>query len=169
MNKSIRLLGENKNTTIIVGVIGRDVVYVYDYGVTISEFSLQYHCTYPSSDIMILTNQTYIYQMIMTRTSNWFGIPLHSFCDARIYDNRISNKVVGISLRVFSNNNSIIENTLTNNYYNIEVLSSLCNHIYYNNFVNNIINAVDKGSSTYNDTYLSAGNYWDGYTVINEH
>jgi len=169
IDKSIRLLGENKNTTIIVGVIGGDVVSVQADWVTISEFSIQYQCTYPSSDIAIQANHTCISQMILTATSNWFGISLCSSCDTRIYDNHISNKFVGISLRACSNNNTITKNTLTQNEYGVEIELSCCNRIYYNNFKDNTVNAADNGNNTWNAKYPSAGNYWDVYNGTDEH
>jgi parallel beta-helix repeat protein len=165
MDKSIFLIGENRNTTIIDGVTGGDVVSVQTDGVTISEFSIQYHCTYPSSDIAIKANHTSISQTIMI-SNNWYGISLLSCCDTNIVDNHISNKYAGISLNVFSNNNTISGNDLSNNNYGLEIESSSFNHIFYNNFMNNTINAFDNGSNTWNSEYPSAGNYWDNYTGI---
>jgi|GEM_PF-4332003 len=168
VNKSICLLGENKNTTIIVGIIGGDVVSIHADGATLSEFSIQYHCTYPSSDIMVQANHTCISQMILTSTSNWFGISLRSSCDARIYDNHISNKFVGISLYACSNTNTITGNTITQNEYGVEIESSSGNRLYYNNFRDNTVNAADSGSNTWNAEYPSAGNYWDVYGGTDE-
>jgi hypothetical protein len=48
----------------------------------------------------------------------------------------------------------------------VEIKSSSFNHIYYNNFINNIVNAYDNGNNTWNSEYPSAGNYWDNYTGI---
>jgi len=165
VNKSIFLIGENKTTTIIDGVIGGDVVSVQAEGVTISGFSIQYHCTFPSSDIAIQANHTSISQTIMN-SSNWFGISLFSCCDTNIVDNHISNKYAGISLNACSNNNTIVDNNLSNNNYGLEIKFSFFNYIFYNNFVNNTINAFDNGSNTWNSEYPSAGNYWDNYIGI---
>ncbi|KYK25235.1 hypothetical protein AYK25_09650 [Thermoplasmatales archaeon SM1-50] len=167
--KPLTIKGEAKNTTIIDGVIGGDVVSVQADGVTITEFSIQYHCTYPSSDIMIQANHTCISQIIMSSTSNWFGISLLSSHDTKIMENSISNKYVGISLNGSSTNNTITCNNILNSSYGMEIKSSSGNHIYHNNLVNNTINAYDNGTNTWNNTYPSGGNYWSDYSGIDNY
>ena len=163
VNKSISVFGENKTTTSIDGIVGGNVVSVQADGVRISGFSIQYHCTFPSSDIALKANHTSISQMIMD-SNNWVGISLFSCCDTNIIDNHISNKYAGISLDALSNNNTITGNDLSNNNYGLEIKSSFHNHIFYNNFENNTISASDYGCNTWNSEYPSAGNYWDTYT-----
>ncbi len=163
VDKSIWVLGENKTTTIIDGVIGGDVVSVQADEVTISKFSIQYHCTYPSSDIAIRANHSSISQMIMN-SSNWFGISLYSCCDTSIVDNHISNKYTGVQLNVCSNDNTITENTFSKNLHGVKIENSSSNHLFYNTFINNTIHAFDNGNNTWNSDYPSAGNYWDTYT-----
>jgi parallel beta-helix repeat protein len=165
VERSIRLLGENKTTTIIDGPLGGDVVSIRTDGVTFSEFSIQYHCSYPSSDISLHANHSCISHTIMS-SSNWFGISLLSSCDTKIVGNTISNKYAGISLNDSSNNNTITENDITHNNYGVEIASSSFNLLYYNTFMNNTVNAYDDGSNTWNSTYPSAGNYWDDYTGV---
>ena len=161
--KSLTIIGEAKNTTNIDGVTGGNVISVQADEVTITEFSIQYHCTYPSSDIAIHANHTYISQMIMG-SSNWFGISLQSSYDTKIVENSISNKYICISLNGSSNNNTITGNNIINSSYGVEIKSSSCNHICHNNLINNTINAYDNSTNTWNNSYPSGGNYWSDYT-----
>jgi parallel beta-helix repeat protein len=163
VDTSICLFGEDKNTTIIDGPIGGDVVSIRAEGVTLREFCIQYHCSFPSSDIAVQANHSCI-SHIISSSNNWYGISLQSSCEAKIVDTTISNKYVGISLHAFSNNNTITGNDITNCSYGVEINSSLGNHLYYNNFVHNMVNAYDNGGNTWNSDYPSAGNYWDDYT-----
>jgi parallel beta-helix repeat protein len=89
-------------------------------------------------------------------------------------DNTASNnEIEGIYL-ILSNENSLIGNDLTNNGHwpypweeedaGITLVSSSNNNIYYNNLIDNIIQAQDNRNDNYwHNGYPSGGNYWSDY------
>ena len=84
------------------------------------------------------------------------------------YNNISSNHRNGICFLNYSNNSIIRGNTISNNYkYGIVLAnSSLFNTIYFNNFINNGIQAFDEDINKCNYWYqiiLLRGNYWSDY------
>jgi len=87
-----------------------------------------------------------------------------------ISGNRISMNEEGIVLRD-ATNNTIVENTITDNAYGIDVLPSFLipaidNIIFHNNFLRNNVGASDCYNNFWNSEYPSGGNYWDDYTGV---
>jgi parallel beta-helix repeat protein len=72
----------------------------------------------------------------------------------------------GIYLELHSDENTISQNTLSNNSYGIYVLTQSNNNtIFHNNFVNNLRQALSSDSTnTWDNGYPSGGNYWSYYT-----
>jgi parallel beta-helix repeat protein len=70
---------------------------------------------------------------------------------------------------MYSNNNTIENNTFKNNNYGFYIemdQPSSTNKIYHNNFLNNSISAYDIGDNIWDDGYPSGGNYWSDYTGV---
>ncbi len=84
---------------------------------------------------------------------NGLGIVLYGFIQGKTYA-PVGNLVVG---------NNIFENLYCGVY--ATVLTRL-NHIYYNNFVGNYLNAFDNGTNIWYKSKIigGMGNYWDDYT-----
>ena len=95
-------------------------------------------------------------------TDNWRnGISLAKTADSNIVcDNIITENEDGIHL--FSDFNSIYENTILNNWFGIYSLESEGNIIYRNNFINNTVQ-VDMGDSVEVWDNGAEGNYWSDY------
>ncbi|MCD6573442.1 MAG: PKD domain-containing protein, partial [Thermoplasmata archaeon] len=66
------------------------------------------------------------------------------------------------ALLLNSSHSIIHDNSFWKNYYGI-IANENGNRIYHNNFVYNIINAMDESNNTWNLTYPHEGNYWDDY------
>ncbi|KAA0001705.1 MAG: PKD domain-containing protein, partial [Thermoplasmata archaeon] len=66
------------------------------------------------------------------------------------------------ALLLNSSHSIIHDNSFWKNYYGI-IANKNGNRIYHNNFVYNIINAMDESNNTWNLTYPHEGNYWDDY------
>jgi parallel beta-helix repeat protein len=160
VDKPIYLLGEGKNTTIIDGITEGPVISVLSNRVEIGEFTIQNY--YPSPCLFIRANQSLIYQNIIGPSSG-IGIYLISSNDVGIIGNTISDNAVG-GLRIeVSNDNIISGNDIINNGEGLDTILSAHNSIYYNNFINNLFNAIDEGNNSWNNEYPSAGNYWNTY------
>jgi len=108
VDKSINLIGENKDTTVIDGNYSSNVVNITNDGVTIKCFTIQ--------------------------KSGWGseGILVHSSNNS-IFDNNISSNDGGI--RLLNNNNFIVSNIISSNFnYGLVLWSSSDNHIISNIF-----------------------------------
>lgn len=114
VNKTISLVGEDKNTTIIDGDnSGYYTILIQDSGVNISGFTIQ------NSTVGVYVGGN------------------KSINNTMIRNNIISNNKVGIFLGNFSNNNVISKNIITNNSgEGIRLFRSFNNFIYENNITN---------------------------------
>lgn len=124
INKSISLIGENKQETIIVGN-GSSITINNAYFVNISKFTIKNEGTFPSYGISISNNS------IMTNISNnnfidnSAGIAIEYGCDnCNIVNNYFSSNLVGIvigsghnhiSNNVFSDGGIIVSNSVHSN------------------------------------------------------
>ncbi len=208
VNKSISLMGENRDTTVIDGNWGSNVINGTVDRITISGFTIRDSSMHGiffrySNNNSILDNNIC--------SNGMYGIFLYYSNDNTIIDNIISNNHNGIEIWFSGNNNIesntvtsnsdgiylngfdveqniIIQNTISNNYYNgirfvsgknntiignnissnhkdgIEFYgSSKNNTLYHNNFIKNTLNAEDFLNNTWDNGYPSGGNYWDDY------
>ena len=185
ITKSITLIGESREYTIIDGGGTGNVVKIQTAGVNLTQFSLQNGgigvYLVSSSDVTVYHN---------TITNNWEGVGLLYSSECLITGNTIAhngfeginpvqstfitiseNSIIdhlqGIYL-VESTQNLIFGNTLSGNSRGIEVQeSSDNNHIFHNNFFGNQQdNAYDTCSNNWDDGYPSGGNHWDDYNGI---
>ena len=156
VNKTIDLIGEDRNGTIIDGGVSGDVVYVTANWVNISSFTIQYSGYIAD---FLLDSGIYVYSDYNTITGNI-----------------ISNNNYGIYLDS-SSNNIITSNTISNNGFGI-VLDFSSNNLIYDNYFNNTNNAYDEGNNFWNisktpgtnfigGTFLG-GNYWSDFDKANE-
>jgi parallel beta-helix repeat protein len=136
VNKSISLIGEDKNTTIIDGSNNNDnVISISADNVLISEFLIRNSGTTSwYSGIWIKANNTIIDATIIT--SNELGINTKYSTNTIISNNYFSNNWCGI-LQEDSSHSTITENMYLNNTYGINNANSNDNTIYLNNISNN--------------------------------
>ena len=119
INKSIRLIGEDKNTTVI-----------------------NFNPNYPTSQIPILninTDNCTIENLQITQSNNSVktaGISINSNYNA-IKNTIITNVANGINLSAYSESNTIIHNEIQNNQIGIVTIISTNNNISYNMLSNN--------------------------------
>lgn len=187
INKSIELIGENKNTTIINGSGYGDVLYISADYVKISGFNIQnsgydagidIHSNYNSITNNIITNNTYAGIYLQNSDNNdindniisyndEIGIVLmHSSNNNTISGNTISNNPSGMKLHD-ANNNTFYENTIQNNIIGMDLwFTNNDNIIYHNNFINNYPAAEDTGDNIWYNTTLEEGNYWTNYNGV---
>ena len=115
VNKTINLIGEDKNTTIIDGGYNGDVVSVYDNWVNITGFTIQ------------------------NSNNSASGVKLNSSVEyCQITNNNINNNSCGIVLQN-SNNNYITNNLINNNILAINLSNSSNNYINNNSMIKNSI------------------------------
>ena len=136
INKSLKLVGDDRNTTIINGS-DNVVVSVTAKNVNIRGFTI--------------------------RNGSPFGIYLNHSHSVIISNNTMSHTEEGIYL-LNSSGNTITDNTISNNDLGIHLAHSSGNTIYHNNFIDNTQQLLNYESSNTWDNGAGEGNYWSDYT-----
>jgi parallel beta-helix repeat protein len=113
-------------------------------------------------EIQVGGHHNYFYNNIVGKCGTGHGFNIYSDNCTFSGNTIFSNHRNGIQLGN-SRNNIIMENEISNNkYYGLSTVStSINNHIYRNNFIDNWKNAFDGGNNTWNDWRY--GNYWSDY------
>jgi parallel beta-helix repeat protein len=182
LNKSVALVGENAQDTIINGTNGTAVTITTDSvnvtGFTITNCECGVSLLYSNSSIVSGNNIT----------NSWEGIDLYSSFGNVLSGNIVTaNDVYGIWLNSSSGNNTLSDNdvtanncdgieldsssgnvlsgnNLTANYCGVDLSSSSGNRIFHDDFLNNTSQAsVSNSTDTWDDGYPSGGNYWSDY------
>lgn len=188
INKSLRLIGEDKSTTIIDANGTSYVMYVTANNVRISGFTIQKGWYYDGiylykthgnviEDNIFKHNLIGIYvynsrinKIINNRmTNNQYGVRLYSSSGNTIANNTITSTLFySISLYGGSSENSIYGNTVLNNNCAGSVGIHISNDdpdntIYHNSFINNTIQAMVMLNQTSTWDNGTEGNYWSDY------
>jgi len=177
IDKSISLIGEDKNTTIIDGGGWGDVVRIISNWVNISDFTIQNSGggdenwdagieVYEANNNTILNNNIYGPPNAGIKALN---VWLRSSNNNIVSDNIFSNDRYGIVIWD-SNTNIIFNNEIYNSsYYGISLSqSSYNNQIYHNNFIHNANSSWDECDNFWDNGYPSGGNYWDDFDEPSE-
>lgn len=168
----LKIIGEDKNNTIIEGSIRVTQFYVPTDNVTIKGLTIRNG----KYGINISTAHNTIEDCVIC--NSYIGIHLYeklfvavdepdsnhiSYC-------KISYNNVGIKID-YGNLNIISECNISHNVYGIKSLcytNCIINYIYHNNFIDNEINAYDNGSNSWDNGYPSGGNYWSDFDEPSE-
>ena len=147
IDKSIKLLGEDKNRTIIDGSENGDVVTISTDNVTISGFTIQNSGNWDVGiyyAIFVQTDHNTISENIITNCGLGIVLEMDSCCNT-ITTNRINNSLLAIKL-----DGSYIEGPSINSIYNNTITGCalgiyLLNYAIYNSIVEN--NIITSGIS----------------------
>jgi parallel beta-helix repeat protein len=159
ITKQLKLIGQNKDTTIIDGSSRRNSIQVTADNVEISGFTIKngdYGVYLESSNCRVIDN--YITSI------DFDGIFLSNSVNNTIANNSISKvKRRGIRLSS-SSNNRIQDNDLSENDEGIVLFASQDNIIYHNNFIDNRNQAKDNRDTNFWDNGPEdGGNYWSDH------
>jgi len=187
VNKSVSLVGEDRDSTIVDGdgtgtvvsimasrvsirgfTIKRSGKGIYNGGIFVNQSDsndIRHNALTDSNNGIILhfsaDNMIYGNRIL----SNKDGVGLYFSADNMIYGNTITDNSNGITL-YFSADNMIYGNTITDNYHGMYlVLYSKNNTIYCNNF-NNIYQISNDENNVWDDGHQ--GNYWSDYAGRDE-
>jgi parallel beta-helix repeat protein len=189
INKTIQLMGEDPQTTILNGDYKNDVIAITDAeGCNVTGFTIK-NGKFTGAGIEIKTAYNTISNNVIkncyngihnnrvnynTYSNNTFlsnknyGIYIYTSNFNIIKNNIFLNNSYGMRIKG-SRNNKVIENVFQNNEHGMYFCCGATrNTVYYNNFLNNSVwNADDLvGGNTWYDEASSQGNYWDDYKGI---
>jgi parallel beta-helix repeat protein len=187
VDKTINLIGESKENTVIDGSGSGDVVNITVNWVNITGFTItngDYYgiILFSSSNTTItkniITNNVgggiYLelsYSNIITNnvvSKNQQGITNINSSNNQIENNTISNRYIGVQFILYSNNNTVKNNTIFNNqHYGIYITYSLNNLITNNNINNSDYGILISGTMSYESSYNiirenNISNNWHG-------
>ena len=189
INKSINLIGEDKETTIIDGTIydnsSTSLIEITVDNVTISGFTIKnsdndYGKVRPDNsfpmwvyDFGIGINITSYKNTItdnIIQNNDGYGILLDHSENTTISKNDFSGHSLNCIYVKNSSNNLIIKNNFTDNIFGLVFHQhSINNILYHNNFINNTFHHVFVDSENiFYDTKTNQGNYWDNYTGVDK-
>ena len=185
IDKSIILIGENQENTIINGTHKNHVISIMAPDVTITGFTVCNSYPYISwlcgIFIMQFGNITLYNNKIISNgigvqayfssrnkihhnliSANDIGVQLINSSNNFIYRNVISRNPLGMDIYFYSTGNMIYENTIFDNYRAIDLsFHSSNNFFYHNNFIKNSYNVYAETINLWN--YGNKGNYWEDY------
>ncbi|KYK20374.1 hypothetical protein AYK24_03800 [Thermoplasmatales archaeon SG8-52-4] len=161
INKTINLIGECKDTTIIDGMGKGNVVWLkeYNYGVTICGFTIQKGGVSLYRGILIENSDSITITDNIIVSSTWCGIGVSYSDNCIISSNNVSyNNNYGISL-AYSNNNIISDNTLSYHENSLSLGCSNNNFIFNNTFLegNNCMNIQHCNCNTVKENKIYNG------------
>jgi parallel beta-helix repeat protein len=185
VDKSIVLVGEDRNSTIIDGLNKGSVIYVKVESVLIENFTIRNGTNGVKSDPyktsishnIIINNDKGIESSYSENVNiigniiskNNYGITFYRTKDSIIKGNHIlSNKIIGILFNLATipglgcENNSVSYNIIQKNTIGIYLSDSPYNNINYNNFYQNIVDASFEYSVGNNWNH----NYWNRPRIL---
>lgn len=167
VNKTVSLIGRERDKTIIDGGYSLSVFRVISNNVKIMNFTIQN--SWGTSDIysgIFLSRVVNATICNNTMRNNIVGVNLRGGTNSTlIKDNLIlNNSVAGIIFAEGSNFNYVISNDIMNNTIGVKITSCSFNTLYRNNFINNSDYPAHVFSGTSNKFDNGAeGNFWSDY------
>ena len=140
VNKSVSLIGEDRETTIISGNGTGNVVCVAANSVKIIDFTIRYsgHAG-PNHGFYVMPNLHGITLSDNMILHNQYGITIGSYsCENMILGNIIADNEIGIIFREYSFQNLLLDNNVTSNAYGIYMV-----HSFNNNLSSNVVTDND--------------------------
>lgn len=175
-SKGIKLIGENKYTTIIDGMQNGAVIFIKGDFVEISGFTIQNssisYSQYSSGIYLARADYAKIYNNIIrynergislwAYTRNYYPISCVNY--NQILNNKIYDNTYGLYLQE-AGDNTFYNNSIYQNKYGVYINDLSDDNIFYrNNFTDNAQNAFDTCLNIWFSRTLRCGNYWDDYT-----
>ena len=168
VNKSINLIGENRETTIIESVVNKIAVNISANFVNFSGFTLTNNASYWLGyyGIYLRSDYNHIFNNIIT-LNNGIGIDLNTNYNV-ISSNIISNNFIGINLH-FCSNNTVSDNIISKNNWGIDLVKCT-DSIFSGNTINSSIwRGVTLHHWSHKNIFkrnIIRSNTWSGITIF---
>ena len=155
IDKSVSLIGEKRNTTVIDGEDTESVIHIVANNVYLSNFTIQNGGKGLSGNGIFIDHSNDNNVSHNTISNSTDGIYLFYSTGNTLFNNNASDNKYGIILRS-SSNNRIYGNMAPDNKYGIALYSSSNNEVHSNNAYRNKFNAIYLNSS--NNNLISGNN-----------
>jgi len=164
VNKTIQLIGEDPNTTIIDGDEAGTVITITASDVQIRGFTIKSGKTEESFCGILVYDSYNVTISNNLIKENYNGIDLLDSNSCIIFSNTITNNLYA-GIKVFGNNNNFYENIIANNTSGVLISGSTTpNTFYHNNFINNKNQVLLYAQTVWDNG--AEGNYWSDYVGI---
>ncbi|MHA1238269.1 MAG: right-handed parallel beta-helix repeat-containing protein [Candidatus Odinarchaeia archaeon] len=172
ITKSLTIIGENMQTTIIKGTGTSSTITVTADSVTITGFTITGATSAPNSGVYLNgASDCSITGNNITGNAN--GVSLSSATNNVISENIITgNEQDGVHIGSSSNDNTVSNNTMYDNTYGVFVVGASNNVISENNITDNNADGVYLLSSSINNTISNntiTNNAWRGLQIYSSH
>jgi parallel beta-helix repeat protein len=183
INKSLTLIGEDRDTTIVDGLGVGDAISIRSDSVTITGLTVMSNGTDIRGkaiavnhhggiivDATKLAGSDYALSLAVCSNSifsnnviidNTYGIELINTNNNVFSNNTISGNDEGIAFDFTNNLNVFFGNTLSNNGEGAVIRQSSSNNFYHNNFLDQITIETEEANNTW--SLNGEGNYWSSY------
>ena len=184
VNKSVTLVGEDLDFTIIDGNRTGNVIFILESNVSIKGFTIMNSGTHlpPGSGTLIDQRARNITITENKMINNYDGVRLHSSSGNEISNNTFIDNTYGVSFYSSTNNvissntfidndygissysstnNLIFRNTLINNTYGMHLTLYSNDNVIYNNNFDNVHQVLSDAANFWNYSY--EGNFWSDY------
>ncbi len=166
LNKTVTLIGEDRNATIIDGGHSRNVIHAVSPDSVIMNFTVQNSGENPDdSGILLFATINVTIRNNIIKNNNIGVLLRHGSNDTLLIDNvLLNNKASGIRIADNNNFNHVIGNTIRNSTIGVELHASSFNTFYRNNFIHNkVYQAQILGGVSNRWDNGAEGNYWSDY------
>ncbi|MEM3578286.1 MAG: NosD domain-containing protein [Candidatus Bathyarchaeia archaeon] len=191
VNKTVTLIGENLQNTIIDGNATRTVIQVTADNVSISGFTIKNSKYAWPEGGLLMTNVSNCNVSNIIITNNWVGLWLedssnNDMSNIKIMNNRYASWLVRSHHNTLKNtaianntkyglwledslSNNLSKIIITNNEVGIQLEEAYNNTIYCNALINNTYQVFNLWSTnTWDNGYPGGGNYWSDYAGIDQ-
>ena len=167
VNKTVSLIGENRSSTIVDGSGSGSAFSVLENYVLITGFTARNSSIGDGTSGFYLSNVQGCSIVKNDIVSNGFGVKLRYCYNNIISGNAVTSSDTGIYID-HGGVNTVLENTIANNYYaGIDLFSSGNNSIHHNDFFNNSYQVITNDVFDFWDAgYPTGGNHWTDYGGI---
>lgn len=161
VNKTVTLMGESKENTIIDGNGTETVVTMTVPNIEVKGFTIQNGGDFPHCGVLVSSCNGNIISNNIIR-NNYNGLELHQSNGSNVFDNTITNNSNAAIYISYSSDNIVVSNAILDNSIGAWISSSYTpNTLHHNNFIDNTNQVQDDGTNVWDDGW--EGNYWSDY------
>ena len=164
VNKTVNLVGEDAETTVIYGNGNQAVVKIVNPKVNVSQFMLQNG----TEGVYLMDSADYCVIINSKMMNNSVGFFVKT--DNNVFTGNIIVNNNGTGIKIYAScscspvrRNIVSNNILLGNSLGAELTNSVESQVYHNNFINNTHQTVCSSDSIWDNGYPSGGNYWSDY------